>query len=81
LRERIVPFREQPYPPETLAMMYRVLDECVDSLVDGHKLDPSTLDGIRLRFAQLILGAVADGENDPETLKRIVLREFNRTDK
>ena len=71
-----MPFRDQHYSPETLAMMHRVLDECVDSLVDGHKPDPSTLNGIRLRFAQLILSAVADGENDPESLKLIVLQEF-----
>jgi hypothetical protein len=36
----------------------------------------SILDGVRLRLAQLILGAVSDGETDPAAVKRIVLREF-----
>jgi hypothetical protein len=41
-----------------------------------HPVICSILDGVRLRLAQLILGAVSDGETDPAAVKRIVLREF-----
>jgi hypothetical protein len=34
-----VPFRKEHYPPETLAMMYRVLDECVAEIVGGQAVD------------------------------------------
>ncbi|HEX3327408.1 MAG TPA: hypothetical protein VHV50_10465 [Actinomycetota bacterium] len=72
-----MPFRHQHYPPETLAMMYRVLDECVAIAFEGQLTpDPDTLQAIRNRFALLILGAVARGELDPEALKQIVLNDF-----
>ena len=76
-RSDVVPFRHQHYPPETLAMMYRVLDECVAIAFEGQPTpDPDTLQAIRNRFALLILGAVARGELDPEALKQIVLNDF-----
>ena len=71
-----MPFRGQLYPPETLAMMHRVLDECLAEIVDGEVLDPITLEGINTRCAQVILGAVAAGEQDPEALKQIVLKQI-----
>jgi hypothetical protein len=71
-----MPFRDQHFAPETLAMMYRVLDECMETLIDGHQPDPATLKGIRFRLAQLILAAVTDGEKDPEALKLIALQKF-----
>jgi hypothetical protein len=40
---------------------------------------PTTLAGISTRFAQIILGAVADGQQDPEALKQIVLENFHRS--
>ena len=48
------------YPPETVAIMSRVLDECMATLVNGHPADPTTLEGVRVRSAQIILGAVAE---------------------
>jgi hypothetical protein len=54
-------------------MMYRVLDECMAEIVDDRTLDPVTLGGINMRCAQIILGAVAEGEQNPEALKQIVL--------
>jgi hypothetical protein len=72
-----VPFRHQHYPPDTLSMMYRVLDECVAIALEGQPTpDPDILQGIRNRFATVILGAVARGELDPEALKQIVLDDF-----
>jgi hypothetical protein len=72
-----VPFRHQHYPPDTLSMMYRVLDECVAIAFERQPTpDPNTLQGIRNRFATVILGAVARGELDPEALKQIVLDDF-----
>ena len=75
-----MPFRNQNYTPDTLSMMYRVLDECVAIVLEGQPVpDLATLQGIRNRFARIILGAVADGELDPETLKQIVLNDFRGT--
>jgi hypothetical protein len=74
-----VPFRGQHYPPEILAMMSRVLEECMANVVNGHAIDETTLAGISTRFAQIILGAVADGQQDPEALKQIVLENFHRS--
>jgi hypothetical protein len=72
-----MPFRDQKhYPPETLAMMYRVLDECVAVLIDGHPPDRAIHEGMRTRLARIILGAVAAGETDPVAIKQIVLRDF-----
>ena len=76
-RSDVVPFRHTHYPPDTLSMMYRVLDECVAIALDGQPTpDPVTLQGIRNRFATVILRAVARGELDPEALKQIVLNDF-----
>jgi hypothetical protein len=68
-----VPFRRQLYSPEVVSMMYRVLDECMAEIVDDQTLDPVMLAGINTRCAQIILGAVAQGEQNPEALKQIVL--------
>jgi hypothetical protein len=69
-----VPFRH--YPPEDVSLMSRVLDDCVATVVGGQDLDAVTLDGINMRCAQLILGAVAQGERNPEALKWIVLKKI-----
>jgi hypothetical protein len=72
-----MPFRNQSYPPDTLSMMYRVLDECVAIALEGQPTpDPDILQGIRNRFATIILGAVARGELDPEALKQIALDDY-----
>ena len=71
-----MPFRHATFPPDKLSMMYRVLDECTATLVDGDPADPSTREDIRRQIAEIILTAVAGGEEDPEVLKRIVLRHF-----
>ncbi len=71
-----MPFQGVHYPPETVAIMSRVLDECMATLVNGHPADPTTLEGVRVRCAQIILGAVADGEDDPEALKLIVFQQI-----
>jgi hypothetical protein len=73
-----VPFRNEPYPPETLAIMYRVLDECVADIVGGQAVDEIRLRGISMQCAQILLGAVAQGEQDPERLKLIVLQMVRR---
>jgi hypothetical protein len=70
----VVPFRH--YPPEDVSLMYRVLDDCVATVVGGQDLDAVTLGGINMRCAQLVLGAVAQGERNPEALKRIVLKKL-----
>jgi hypothetical protein len=56
--------------------MSQVLDECVANVVNGHPADRETIDGIRFRMAQVILGAVAGGVDDPLHLKQIALRDF-----
>jgi hypothetical protein len=72
----VLPFRHTTFPPDKLSMMYRVLDECTATLVDGDSVDPSTREDIRRQIKEIILRAVADGEQEPDVLKRIVLRDF-----
>jgi hypothetical protein len=71
-----LPFRHATFPPDKLSMMYRVLDECTATLVDGDPADLSSREDILRQVAGIILSAVASGEEDPEVLKRIVLRRF-----
>jgi hypothetical protein len=71
-----LPFQGQHYPPETLAIMSQVLDDCVANVINGHPADRETIDGIRFRLAQVILGAVAGGVDDPLQLKQIALKDF-----
>jgi hypothetical protein len=52
---------------------------CCDYVGGQPVPDPATLQGIRDRFVRIILGAVADGELDPEALKQIVLDGFRGT--
>jgi hypothetical protein len=78
--ESIVPFRNQPYSPDTLAMMDRVLKNCEAVLVEGRSLDETTVAGIRERCARIILGAVSEGQQDSEVLKLMVLADFRRGD-
>ena len=74
---KFVPFREQHYSPEKLAMINGVLDECITLLIRSHpNPDMQTLEGMRYRLAQIIRGAVAAGVDDPLELKQITLREF-----
>ena len=71
-----MPFRGHLYPPEEVSLMYRVLDHCVTAVVGGQNLDAITLGEIHMRCAQIILGAVAEGERNPEALKQIVLKRL-----
>ena len=74
-----MPFRNQDYSPEKLAMMYGLLDECVAIAVEGDPdPDERTLQEVRMKLAELILGAAAAGMEDPTMLKQIALRDFLR---
>ena len=74
-----MPFRNQDYSPEKLAMMYGLLDECVAIAVRGDPdPDETTLQDVRMRLAEIILGAAAAGVEDPAMLKQIALRDFAR---
>ena len=61
-----MPFHNQDYSPEKLAMMYGVLDGCVAIAVDGDPdLDATTLQDVRMRLAEIIRGAAAAGWRIP----------------
>jgi hypothetical protein len=74
-----VPLRSQLYPPEILAMMSRVLEECLATVVASQIVDEMELPGINTCFAQSILEAVANGYLHPEAIKQIVLENFRRS--
>ena len=59
--------KDHVYRPETLAMLYRVLDECL--LTVGAGVDEDMQMSLRIRLAQVL----PSGERSPSTLKVIAL--------
>lgn len=57
------------YSPDTLEMLYRVLNECM-STVEGAMGDKERME-VRIRLAQALLTAIESGERSPSTLKVI----------
>ena len=66
-----MPINDHIYSPETLAMLYRVLDECLRTI--GADVAEDIQMSLRIRLAQVLLARVAAGETSPSTLKVIAL--------
>jgi hypothetical protein len=76
--EVIVMSDRSPYNPEILSMMYSVLDQSVETLINGQVVDQATRQGMRLGMAKIILAEVGSGQSDPEVLKQKVIEAFRR---
>jgi hypothetical protein len=64
----------QVHSPETLEMLHRVFNEAFLLAVEERApLDDPEEDALRRRLGQLIMQAFAEGEDDPEMLKRLAL--------
>jgi hypothetical protein len=68
-----------PYNPEILSMMCSVLEQSVETLINGQVVDQATRESMRLNLATIILGEVRSGECDPEALKQRVVEAFRRS--
>ena len=68
-----------PYNPETLSMMCSVLEESVETLINGQVVDQATRDDMRVGMAKIILAEVGRGLSDPEILKQKVIEAFRRS--
>ena len=65
-----------PYNPETLSMMCSVLEESVETIINGQVVDQATRDDMRVGMAEIILAEVGRGLSDPEMLKQKVIEAF-----
>ena len=67
-----------PYNPEILSMMCSVLEESVETLINGQVVDQATREDMRVGMAKIILAEVGRGLSDPEMLKQKVIEAFRR---
>ena len=65
-----------PYDPETLSMMCSVLEESVETIINGQVVDQATREDMRVGMAKIILAEVGRGQSDPEVLKQKVIEAF-----
>jgi hypothetical protein len=66
--------------PQTLEVLYRVLDESLAVIVTARPPpDPGVEMEIRIRLAEIIMGGLQGGEVDPVRLKQIAVRAFAPT--
>jgi hypothetical protein len=65
-----------PYNPEILSMMCSVLEESVETIINGQVVDQATREDMRVGMAKIILAEVGRGLSDPETLKQRVIEAF-----
>ena len=65
------------YSPETLAMMYGVLDDAFRAAIqESPHFDDDSQQHLREMLALTIMEAYAEGVDEPESLKRIALAEL-----
>jgi hypothetical protein len=67
-----------PYNPEILSMMCSVLEESVETLINGQVVDQATREDMRVGMAKIILTEVGKGQTDPKVLKQKVIGGFRR---
>lgn len=67
------PTDDDTCPPETLAMLYRVLDESLNTIGDGDQLRSDWRDELRIRLAEVIMAEFEKGARDPHLLRRMAL--------
>jgi hypothetical protein len=69
----------QVYSPDTLEMLFRVFNEAfLHALEERAPLDDPEEDALRRNLGQIIMEAYAEGEDDPEMLKRLALIRLAR---
>jgi hypothetical protein len=69
----------QVYSPDTLEMLFRVFNETfLLALEERAPLDDPEEDTLRRQLGQIIMEAYAEGEDDPEMLKRLALIRLAR---
>jgi hypothetical protein len=74
-----MPWSGTAYDPDTLAMLYRALDEALHrAMPDVDALDEASRQPIREKLASALIRAYEDGERDPELLAIIAVRSFQR---
>jgi hypothetical protein len=66
--------------PRTLQVLYRVLDESLAEIVAARPPpNPNVEMEIRIRLAEIIIGALQGSQVDPVKLKQIAVRAFAPT--
>jgi hypothetical protein len=79
LGRRPVPLSGFAYDPDTLAMLYRALDEAFHEAVpDPITLDEASRQSIRQELARVLIQAYENGERDPELLAIIAVQSYGR---
>ena len=69
----------QVYSPDTLEMLFRVFNEAfLIGLEERAPLDDHEEDALRRNLGLIIMAAYAEGEDDPEMLKRLALIRLAR---
>ena len=69
----------QVHSPETLEMLFRAFNEAFLLAVEERApLDDPEEDALRRRLGRIIMEAYAEGEDDPEMLKRLALIRLAR---
>ena len=70
-----MPLSGTTYDPDTLAMLYRALDEAIrQAIPDIDTLSSASQQAIREKIARSLIQAYEDGERDPELLAIIGAR-------
>ena len=74
-----MPLSGRTYDPDTLAMLYRALDEALHRAVpDVSVLDEASRQSIREKLARGLIQAYENGERDPELLAIIAVQSYLR---
>jgi hypothetical protein len=74
-----MPLSAGGYDPDTLAMLYRVLDDAFHRVVSGGQAsDDAKGKIIREKLARSLIRAYENGERDPELLATIAVNSFQR---
>ena len=69
----------QVHSPDTLEMLFRAFNEAfLMALEDRAPLDDPEEDALRRKLGRIIMEAYAEGEDDPEMLKRLALIRLAR---
>jgi hypothetical protein len=74
-----MPFSNQSYNPETLAVMTQAFNAAWDALQANGVPASVTQEQAREQLAQRIIRAVNQGDRDPERLRLLALKTFDVT--
>ena len=76
---RPMPLSGRTCDPDTLAMLYRALNEALYRAVpDLNALDDASRQSIRQKLARALIQAYENGERDPELLTIIAVQSYLR---